>query len=224
MAVEIEINSFITTNGAPATSLPSGYPKVRIWSVNSSSYALVVGQPDGIGHNSDGIMNPVQTGSDTTDGFWSFTFTDSIGYNPTTKYLVRIDSGPTQNANERYQSAGIDPAQTISPTDIANAVWEEPQTSHNHLGTMGFAVNQTRGDVASMLLTLSDVQNIINLIVKYDTNRTKIDTTNKQLIVYDDDCTTILRIFQLLDSSGTPSTDSVVERVPIAQTDGLPTC
>lgn len=228
MTSQIEINSFITTNGVPTVSLPEGYPKIRIWAVQDSTYTLIVGDPSGEGQNTDGVMRLV-----SIDGFWAFTFTDTIGYDTTEKYLIRIDNGPDQPSSERYKSSEINPLPfaQISSDDILNIAsatatqtWEESQSSHNNIGSMGFAINQTRSDVASMFVNIQDVQQIVNLIIKYDTNRTKIDIENKQLIIYDNDCVTVLRIFQLLDASGTPSTDSVCERVPIAQTDGLPTC
>lgn len=223
MTDQIEINSFITTNGVPTTSLPSGYPKIRIWSINGSVYTLVVGTPDGSGQNTDGVMNLV-TASGQQDGFWSFVFTSTIGYDITKKYLTRVDSGPMQNANERYQTAEIDPSGNIDPTSIAAAVWEEPQASHVTPGSMGNTLNQILTDQTSLLVSVADILGLVNLLAKYETNRTKIDTANKQLIVYDNDCTTVLRVFQLYDSLGQPSTDQVCERVPIAQTDGLPTC
>jgi len=59
-----------------------------------------------------------------------------------------------------------------------------------------------------------------------DTNRTKIDDVAKTLTVYDDDCTTVLRVFQLLDQNGNPSTDSVCERKPTSTGpgDNKPVC
>ena len=50
--------------------------------------------------------------------------------------------------------------------------------------------------------------------------RTRIDPTSKTLTVYDEDCTTILRVFNLYDSTGTPSVVDVCERKPVTKGPG----
>jgi hypothetical protein len=65
---------------------------------------------------------------------------------------------------------------------------------------------------------------LLDVIRKYSTNRTRVDATAKTLTVYDDDCTTVLRVFDLLDGAGSPSIDEVCERKPDSSSDGFSVC
>ncbi|MCK5020417.1 MAG: hypothetical protein KAS32_25500 [Candidatus Peribacteraceae bacterium] len=224
---QIEINSFFTKGGQPATSIdddnPIGgknYPLIRIWEVTGSVYTLIVGDTIGTGQNFDGTMVPVTTAG-VEDGFYSFVFTDTIGYDETKTYLIRSDAGPSIPPQERFQVASID-SSFISV--VADAVWDEALTDHLSVGSTGLALSQTKANTEQLFLDVAAVQSIVELILKYDTNRTKINTITKTLTVYDDDCTTVLRTFSLLDHTGTPSTSEVCERKPIAATDGHSIC
>lgn len=208
---QIEINSFFTRGGIPAADIDDNnphsdgknYPRVRIWEVDGATHTLIVGDTIGTGQNSDGIMTPViDTGVE--DGFYSFIFTDLIGYDPTKKYLVRTDGGNTLPDVDRYQTADINPE--LTNESIADAVWDEASADHLISGSMG------------ELMTL--IKSAIDNQLQYDKNRTKIDTVNNEMIIYDDDCVTELRRFKLLDSSGNPSVTEVCERKPISATDG----
>lgn len=226
---QIEINSFFTKGGVPATDIdnsnPIGgknYPLIRVWEITGSVYTLIVGDTIGSGQNVDGTMVPViDTGVE--DGFYTFLFTDTIGYDETKKYLVRTDAGPSVPTQERYQAAQVD-SNTIDATAIADAVWDEQASDHLGVGTTGLHLSQTKANTDQLFLDVASVQSIVDLILKYDTNRTKIIPSTNELIVYDDDCTTILRKFSLLDSSGTPSTTEVCERKPVAASDGQSVC
>lgn len=219
---QIEINSLFTNSGIPAAGLGGGYPSVRIWEVNGNVQTLIIGTPSGSGQNTDGIMSEITVSSPASgDGFYTFLFTDLIGYDATKKYLIRSDGGPTLPDTDRYQTASIDPIEET----IINGVWDEPLApDHQIVGSAGLTLSQIKADTTLLFLDVAAVQNIVDLILKYDTNRTKIDDVNKTLTVYDDDCTTVLRVFNLLDQFGNPSTDSVCERKPVSATDGKPVC
>lgn len=226
---QIEINSFFTNGGVPATNIdnnnPIGgrnYPLIRIWEVTGTTHTLIVGDTAGTGQSSDGTMVPVTTAG-IEDGFYSFLFADTIGYDETKNYLVRSDAGPSISPNERYQVANVD-SNIIDAVAIADAVWDEPITDHLAVGSTGLALSQTKANTDQLFLDVAAVQSIVDLILKYDTNRTKIDTVNNEMIIFDDDCTTVLRRFKLLDSTGTPSTTELCERKPIAATDGHSVC
>ena len=77
-----------------------------------------------------------------------------------------------------------------------------------------------------LVLDVADIELLVTLLCKYETNRTKIDGAAKTMIIYDDDCVTPLRTFSLRDATGTPSTTDICERVPTAAgtSDGKPTC
>jgi len=218
---QIEINSLFANSGVPATNIAAatpGYPTVRIWEVNGAVQTLIVGSPTGTGQSTDGIMTEIDDGGspETKDGFYTFLFTDTIGYDSTKKYLIRSYGGTSLPAADRYQTAEINP--------IEEAIWDVDRTGHLGTNTTGLALSQIKADTTQLFLDVAAVNTLVSLLLKYDTNRTKIDDTAKTLTVYDNDCTTVLRVFQLLDQYGTPSTDSVCERKPITASDGKPVC
>jgi hypothetical protein len=226
---QIEVNSFFTQGGQPAINIDNNnpingknYPIIRIWEVTGLTYTLIVGDTIGTGQNFDGTMSPVaDTGVE--DGFYSFLFTDTIGYDETKKYLIRSDAGPSIQPAERYQVAQIDSNQ-IDATAIADAIWDEPAADHLGVGSMGLLQNQTKANTDQLFLDVAAIQVIVDLIRKYDTNRTKIDPTAKTLTVYDDDCVTPLRVFNLFDSTGAGSVSEVCERKSSTASDGQPVC
>jgi hypothetical protein len=217
---QIEINSLYTSNGIPTSGLS---PTIRIWEVDGAIQTLIVGFSTGTGQATDGAMTEIfDSGSPpASDGFYTFLFTDTIGYDPTKKYLIRTDGGASLPDADRYQSGAIDPIEE----NIINGVWDE-ELAPDHLGTgtAGLILSEVKADTTALSLDLTDVEALVSLLLKYDTNRTKIDDTTKTLTVYDDDCVTVLRTFQLLDQNGNPSTDSVCERKPISSSDGKPVC
>lgn len=221
---QVTINSFITNNGSPATAIKendSSYPRVRIWSVVGGVYNLIIGEPNGSQQSTDGTMDEVTDGS-SEDGFYSYVFDDTLGYDPSTTYLVRVDAGLSVTQSERYQVASLTPEQTEE--GIADSVWQASSSDYLDVNQMGGRANSTFNNTGQLLLDVSDVETIVQLILKYDTNRTKINTSTSELIVYDDDCQTELRRFKLLDDGGQPSVTDVIERRPISATDGKSVC
>lgn len=98
--------------------------------------------------------------------------------------------------------------------NIPSAVWDQPSIDHLAAGTTGETLSQIKADTGSISISTATLNSLINTVLKYEKNRTKIDTVNKQMIVYDNDGTTILQIFNLKDSTGAPSVAEVCERVP----------
>ncbi len=239
---EIIISSYFADNSGPVTGLT---PTIRIWEVTSTGQDLVVGATCGSGQNTDGNMVEMgDCGSPVTelDGFYRFTFTDLIGYDITKSYVVRADGGVTLSAEFRYQAEKITTTDAIDAQFIEDAVWDA--AAANHIGgspdTMGELQNLS-DDIFNTVevIRTNDIPALYSLmdyIRKYNTNRTKIDAANNTLTIYEDDCVTVLRVFRLLDSTGTPSTEEVCERTSIDGTvdgsspsgstgdDGFPTC
>jgi hypothetical protein len=205
---DIEIGSFFTIDGQPAIHLGEGiyseFPKIRIYEIVGDSQLPIV---------TDEIM------ANVGDGFYSFVFDSISGYDSTKKYRIRMDGG--DSVSDQYQVAVINPSD--SALNIGDQVWD---TIPNNTipGSAGYMLNAINSSQDGINLSLNDISDLIQLCVKYQTNRTKIDMENKTLSVYDNDCTTILRSFKLLDEHGYPSTDNVVERVPIFATDDKPVC
>jgi hypothetical protein len=203
-----EINSFFTSNGLPATQLGTGdwvnFPSIRIWEFDGRVYTLLIGQPNGISQNTDGIMTP------QSDGFYSFLFTDTLGYNSTKKYLVKVDGG--SSVDDEYQTGIINPTLT-DISQVGEQVWNTA-LSNAATGSAGDIINQLSQSIGNVNISLTDINSLVNTCLKYQTNRTKIDLNAKTLTVYDNDNSTVLQTFKLLDQYGNPSVDSVVERTP----------
>lgn len=207
------ISSFFTFNAIPAVGL-SPLPTLLIWSVTGSGETLVV---------------PSASMNEVGDGFYQYLFTL---YDPTQEYVFRVDGGPTYVSDnpERYQAGAIQVATITSSTitNIASQVWEEPTASHVTSGTMGLELNQIKADTtaiaANLYVNANSVLDLVQLLLQYETNRTKIDPIAMTLTVYENDCVTPLRVFKLLDTTGAPSITQVAERKPISANDGLPVC
>jgi hypothetical protein len=213
--MSIIISSFFTNAGVPATGLS---PTIRIWEVAGGSQNLIIGAPNGSFQNTDAPMVEVTDG--VSDGFYKFLFTDAMGYDKNKTFVARAFGGNALPIGERYQVVGLNPSEAIDTQLIADSVWNEPTGTHNVGGSFGERINIINSTTQAIALSVIDCQNLLDILIKYEVNRTKIDPIAKTLTVYDDDCTTALRVFQLLDSTGTPSVDSVCERKPISATDG----
>lgn len=207
------ISSYFSNSLGPVTNLS---PTIRIWEVTDIGNVLLVGQPDGTMSNSDGNM--VNVGG--SDGFYRFDFTAILGFDINKTYLVKVDGGPTMVASNRYQTSDISPFKSMSST----SPWRVPASSLNVVGTIGNTMLSVKSDTTNMLnglfLDVDSIMNVVHLLLKTESGRTKIDPINKTLTIFDEDCTTILRKFALLDSNGNPSVTDVCERRPIVKGQG----
>lgn len=146
------------------------------------------------------------------NGWYKFVFTDGAGFDPRKDYIYDADGGVSISSPfERFQEGACCAAE---PEVNADATWEADQSLYLDINTMGGRHNATFNNVQQLLLDVNDVFNLVNLVRKYDTNRTRIDPTAKTLTVFEDDGTTPLQVFTLRDSSGTPSVDPACERDP----------
>lgn len=108
-----------------------------------------------------------------------------------------------------------------TPEEIATAVWDRVASSHMNFGTFGLRMAEIRAmvesianDTFSIKQKLNDATALIQTLMKYETNRTKIDQATKTLTIYDNDGVTILKQFDLKDFMGNPSITQIAERVP----------
>ena len=76
-------------------------------------------------------------------------------------------------------------------------------------------VNTLNTKIDNIDLDVSSVLSIVTDIQKYSRNNMKIDVVNKQLIIYDDDGVTPLRVYNIKDRNGLASVDEIFERVSI---------
>lgn len=195
------VKSFFTVGGVPATGLS---PTIRIWEVSDIAHTLIVGGPD-----------PTMT--EIGDGWYKYVFTNGGGFVETKTYAIRSDAGSTIPPNERYHvtSYGEAVLSTSTINNIIDGVWDETLTDHLIPGSTGEAVNEISADTTQLRLDTINLLNWVDELLKYTRNRTVIDKLNQELIVYNDNGTSIFKRFKLKDSNGIPSVTEVCERDPI---------
>jgi hypothetical protein len=153
---------------------------------------------------------PVVTGgvlADLGGGWYRYNFTM---YDPSQTFIFSIDGGASLQACERYRYGGNE----SYSEDITDGVWNADIVDYQGTGTLGSAVSQTKADTATILINQLTATSLVETLLKYQTNRTRIDPLAKTLTIYDDDCTTVLQVFDLKDSNGNASVIEVCERRP----------
>jgi hypothetical protein len=110
---------------------------------------------------------------------------------------------------------------STSPSDIAEAVWNAQSVAATTTGTFGNLINDikdttedTDTKVTVMRTLLTNVNEMLVVLMKYQNNRTKVDPTQKTLTIYDDDDVTPLKVFDLKDFLGNSSITQIAERIP----------
>lgn len=186
------VTSFFTKNGIPQTGLT---PTINIWLLdpnNPNNNTLVV--------NNDSL-------TEIASGWYRYTFT---AYDIFSNYVFLVDGGTSLSGGERYAPGSNDSFQE----DIAVSTWEEPAILHTTTGSMGLLENQIKADTGSISISMASAISLVTTLLKYEKNRTRINTMAKTLTVYDDDGLTPLKVFDLKDSSGNSSVIEVAERMP----------
>jgi len=228
---EIIITSYFASNGVPSIGLT---PSLRIWEITNNGQDLIIGDSEGTGNAGpagggngagstgvDGVMVEVVDNS-ASDGFYRYTFDEFNGYDPLKCYVFRVDGGDTLNPSERYQAGELSIEQNAEA--LVDLIYNEPANEHIVTGSFGEVINQINATTAQTFMDLGDVMELVELVRKYNTNRTRVDMATNQLTVYDDDCVTPLRVFNMLNGNGEPSLSEMCERVPTAASDGQPVC
>lgn len=110
---------------------------------------------------------------------------------------------------------------SLTAAEIATAVWDRMNALHMNTGSFGEVISMVKATGDTNFSQLVDVNAkldaatlVIQTLLKYENNRTRIDQTAKTMTVYDTDGTTILKVFDLKDFAGQPSITQVAERVP----------
>jgi hypothetical protein len=130
------------------------------------------------------------------DGFYRYIFD---AYDPFVEYLFRADGGVGLNSDRRYVVGGTespDPEETwsVTLTDATSVA-----------GSIGSTIVANQGTIES----------IVRTILQYECGRSVVDPIARTLTIYNTDCVTPIKVFDLKDSSGNPSVTEVFERVPI---------
>lgn len=219
---EIIIGSYFEDASGPVVGLT---PTVRIWEVAVGGNELIIGAPCGTWQSLDGVMSEIQECSPPEqDGLYKFVFTDTIGYDPTKTYIVRVDGGNTLPPSFRYQTETISPSDNLSIGNITDGVWNAQRSNHLIPGSTGEGLNLIKADTTSiannLFLDVDSVLEVVQLLLKLESGRTRINPTNNTLTIFDEDCSTPLRVFKLYDSTGAESVVDVCERAPVTKGPG----
>lgn len=119
--------------------------------------------------------------------------------NTTGDYTVRIKySQPVQAIAFSTSGGG-----GYTPAQIAAEIFSTMLSGFNTIGTAGHAFNN-----------INVCLDIVQTLLKYQANRTRVDQTTKTLTVYDDDDVTPIRVFDLHNFAGAASVTEVAERMP----------
>lgn len=97
---------------------------------------------------------------------------------------------------------------------LPSNIWNEPTISHLTYGTVGFVLTQLQADTSTISISQIAITSLINTLLKYERNRTKIDTAAATLTIFDNDGVTPLTVFALSDHLGNPSISEICERNP----------
>jgi len=187
------ITSFFTNSGAPETGLN---PLITIRELHDTipgSYITVV--------NGDPMVEVV-------GGWYRYDFAT---YDYKKSYVMTADGGGSLSLSERYQPAANDSFQE----EIQKEVWTANAVDYLDLGTMGQFMNLNRADIQQIRIDVVSAVALLQTLLKYSENRTRIDKIAKTLTIYENDGTTALKVFDLKDSTGSPSVVEVCERSPI---------
>jgi len=120
--------------------------------------------------------------------------------------------------------------------DVVDGVWNAIVANYANGGSSGAllqAINataqSTKVDTTAIVATTNATQiavggldtkittaiDLVNTLLKYQRNRTKVDQNAYTLTVYDDNGITPLRVFDLRNFAGMPSLTEVAERIPV---------
>ena len=187
------ITVHFTNNGIPTSGLS---PTIDIYQLDP----LIPG-------NNTLIVNNGAT-TEIGGGWYRYDF---LTYDPYVNYVFTFDGGAGLTAYERFKVGGNE----SYTEEVATGVWDEPAINHIQTGSTGLILQQTKADTASIMVSEATIVTLLNLLLKYQRNRTRIDLATSTLIIYDDDGTTPLTIFNLLDFNGMPNVQEVCEKVPV---------
>lgn len=77
------------------------------------------------------------------------------------------------------------------------------------------SVDNVKTDTDAIQVTLSNLSLVIDDILKYGKNNTKIDAGNKQLVIYDNDGISEIKRYDLKDRNGVASIVEIFERIAV---------
>lgn len=193
------INSYFAKKGTPSIGLS---PIIRIWEITETIETLIIID---------------QSMSETGDGFYKYIFTIANGYSESSNYVIRSDANTNAlSESERYSIASSGESNISQSTidKIVDSTWDETATDHISSGTTGLLLNQIHADTSQLRIDNTLQISLLELLIKYESNKTILDKTNYTLTIFDDDGITPLTVFDLKDSTGQPSIVEICQRIP----------
>lgn len=183
------LTAHFTTNGYPQVGLS---PTITIHQIGNTTTSMIIDH------------DPV---TEIGSGWYCYRFTT---YDPRGNYVFMFDGGTTMSAFERFKVGGNEGY----VEDISSEVWNEDALTHMGADTTGIVLNQIKADTAALMISDVAMAAMLNTLLKFERNRTKIDMVAAQLVIFDDDCITPIATFDLKDFNGMPSVSEVCERIP----------
>jgi len=234
LAAHVAANTFGSTNQVAGSGLSSSQVADAVWdevltgathNITNSAGKKLRQAADTVAYS--GTVNDaaasttsfvIDSGASAVDGFYkdqTFVFTDGALDGQARIIATYTGTSRTVTLDEALTSAPVNGvgiqiiADHIHPiTQIAAAVWDAALGSHIASGSFGEAVG------ANIKIDSATAVSLATTLLKYQRNRTRIDTTAKTLTIYDDDDLTPITIFDLKDTGGSPSITEISERLP----------
>jgi hypothetical protein len=139
------------------------------------------------------------------------------------------NNGGSTNPQLNILTTAVHDVAATARIEQSDTIWDEPIADHLTAGSTGEALGSAVVDLDSVRTTVNNIDTNVTTIdtnvdsvlllcqeiLKYDKNKTAIDSTAKTLTVFDDDGVTPLKVFQLRDEGGTPSVQEVYIRDPL---------
>jgi len=149
----------------------------------------------------------------TVDGNLYANDPNTVIFRPTTgAYTVSVR---LSTSSLTQQTAGTD------PSSLATAVRSEltPELTLMDASVSSRAtqtsVDNVQTDIDAIEVTLANISSVIDDILKYGKNNTKIDAVNKQLVIYDNDGIAEIKRYDLKDRDGVASIVEIFERIAV---------
>lgn len=185
------ITAHFTVDGVPQPGLAPVIDIIQLGTAPTSSTPVVSG----------GLM------SEIGGGWYRYDF---VTYDLTKDYVFNIDGGATLENGDRYKYGGNE----SYVEDITTSVLDEPLINYTSTGGLADTVTKIKADTATIMINEATMVVLLNTLLKYQRNRTKINPNHATMVIFDDDGITPLTTFDLRDFNGMPSVQEVCERMP----------
>lgn len=234
------ISSYFSRMGNPAVGLYP-LPTIRIWEIDVLTQTLVVtNQPmlevgDGFYKYEFGTFDPAKGYVCRVDGGYVLSPNErfnvaSFGSNARANVDVAdIVNGVWGATASDYTTAGsmgnlMNQTHAVAQSTAleVHGIQTDIQTVKSDIAdisattaTISTEITSINSSISALSTEITSIGDLMHEMLKYESNRTKIDAAARTLTVYDDDGITPIRVFSLRDQNGIQSVTEVYERVPL---------